>query len=270
MNRNVRQVRIADKSGFFVLLSMTSFATLILLWQAIAVYIEYSSPELVTFLPSPWKVVVTGGEMLVTSSFWHAMLLSNVRVLAGFTLSTALAVPLGIWLGAFPKYRGVAGPISDFGRYIPVAAVIPLMILWAGTGELLKTLVLFLGTFFPLVVMITDNVRRVPIEYVDSALTMGARTKHVVLGVLLPAAAPAIYDSLRAGMGLTWSYLMMAEIVAAENGLGFIINYSQKFLRTPQIFFVIIVLGILGLIYDLFFVVTRRILFRWTNDQRSK
>ena len=207
--------------------------------------------------------------MIQTREFWGALAVTNFRVVAGFSLAAILAVPLGILFGAYPKLEVLATPVTDFGRYLPVAALVPLLIIWAGVGDQQKILVLAIGTFFQILVMVTDAVRRVPLTHIDTALTLGCSRSRLPLRVLLPGSLPQIYDACRVGIGLTWSYLLLAEIVASENGLGYIIIRGQRFLRMDQIFFVVILLGLLGLLYDRAFTIPRRFLFPWAHEERA-
>jgi NitT/TauT family transport system permease protein len=208
-------------------------------------------------------------KMLRSGSFWKDLAITNYRVIVGFLLSVATAVPLGVLLGAYPQLTGIAGPVSNFGRYLPVAALVPLLILWAGVGDQQKILVLYVGTFFQLLVLTTDAVRRVPLQHLDSAATLGANSWSMVVRVLVPAAMPQIYDACRVAVGLTWSYVLVAEIVASEHGLGASIIRSQRFLQTDRIVFTIIVLGLLGLFYDLCFTTPRNWLFPWAIEERE-
>jgi NitT/TauT family transport system permease protein len=248
---------------------LCGFAGSVLAWQLLAMLMESRWPERAIFLPGPGQVSRQGWEMVWSIEFWTAVGVTNLRVVAGFVVAVALAIPLGIALGSYPQLEVLASPVTDFGRYLPVAALVPLLIIWAGVGDLQKILVLAIGTFFQVLVMVTDAVRRVPLMHVDTALTLGCCPRRVPFDVLLPAALPQIYDACRVGIGLTWSYLLVAEIVASENGLGYIIIRGQRFLRTDQIFFTVIVLGILGLAYDRAFTLPRRYLFRWAQEERQ-
>jgi len=204
-------------------------------WETVAL-IMASGGSGGIFFPRPWKVLLTGVSMIGSSGFWQALAISNFRVVAGFTLAAFVAIPLGVFLGSFPRAAGAMAPIMDFGRYLPVPALVPLSIIWAGVGDLQKILVLFIGCFFHLLVMVTDSIRRVPQLHVDSALTLGASPLRVVFKVLLPASMPQIFDACRVGVALTWSYLMVAELVASEVGLGAIIIRGERFLETDRIF----------------------------------
>lgn len=263
------KIRTPASRRWRLLAPIVGFLCCIMAWTLIALLMERYTPERAIFLPAPPQVIAKGVEMVSTVEFWTAMGATNIRVIIGFLLAALLAVPLGILLGSFSQLEGVASPISDFGRYIPVPALVPLLIIWAGVGDLQKILLLAIGTFFQILVLVTDAVLRIPIMHIDSALTLGASQTRVMCRVLLPAALPQIYDACRVGIGLTWSYLLVAEIVASENGLGYIIIRGQRFLQTDRIFFTIIVLGILGLLYDRAFTLSRRKLFLWAVEERN-
>jgi NitT/TauT family transport system permease protein len=252
-----------------VIAPVLGFLCIVILWELVASYAAKWRPDQAIFLPSPWHVCLTGWNLCKTGSFWSAMLVTNLRVLGGFILAVLVAVPLGVLLGSYPRAESVASPVSNFARYIPVAALVPLLIVWAGVGDLQKILLLAIGTTFQVLVMVSDAINRVPIMHLDSALTLGVSQRRVMLTVLLPAAMPQIYDACRVGIGLTWSYLLLAEIVASENGLGYVIIRGQRFLETDTIFFVIIVLGVLGLVYDRAFTLTRKRLFPWAIEERN-
>jgi NitT/TauT family transport system permease protein len=171
-------------------------------------------------------------------------------------------------MGHFKIIQALIEPINDFIRYMPVAAFIPLAIVWAGTGDLEKVVIIFIGTFFQLILMIADNARNVPAAYLDVAYTLGGTRWGAVYKVLVPAALPGIFDSLRIAMGWAWSYLVVAEIVAANRGLGFLIIQSQRYLKTAEIFAGIIIIGIIGLATDHLFRWLSRKLFPWQEETK--
>lgn len=240
-----------------------SLGSLLMLWAAAAIVVGAMVPRLQVFFPGPIQVASTFAEMIQTPDFWRAFLASNFRVLCGFFLACLFGIPLGLVAGAHERTLKLVGPAMDFGRYIPVAAIVPVLILWAGVGDLQKILLLAIGTFFQVFVLVADAVRRVPQTHIDSARTLGVTRREILLRVHLPASAPEIFDACRVGIGLTWSYLLVAEVVAAQEGLGYVIIRSQRFLQTDRIFVTIIVLGILGLAYDRVFTACRSPLFPW-------
>ncbi|MGS0744448.1 ABC transporter permease [Syntrophomonas erecta subsp. sporosyntropha] len=216
------------------------------------------------FLPSPVDV----GKAFVTLHCEFGVLIpytliSLGRVVVGFLFAAALAIPLGIGMATNKKVEGFFSPFIGFVRYLPVSALIPLMILYFGIGEFEKIIVIFVGTFFQLVLMVQDTVASVPGELLKAAYTLGASGGTAYRRVLLPAAMPGIMDNLRICMGWAWTYLVIAELVAANSGLGFMILRSQRFLHTDQIFAGLIVIGGLGILTDYLFKYLSIILFPW-------
>ncbi len=215
------------------------------------------------FLPAPGAVVsrfltwITDGDLLQDAG------ISIFRVLAGFMASAVMALPLGLVIGAYRPVRAFFEPLLEFARYLPAVAFVPVVLLWAGIGETSKIIVIWIGTFFQMVIMLSDDVSRVPMPQVEAALTLGARGREVVLRVLLRSALPAMFDTLRITLGLAWTYLVVAEIVAANSGLGYAIMKAQRFLQTDRIFVGIIVIGLIGLGTDQFLRWLHRRLFPW-------
>jgi NitT/TauT family transport system permease protein len=157
---------------------------------------------------------------------------------------------MGVLLARNQLSGRIVLPVLDFCRYIPVAALVPLSILWLGVEERQKIVILTAGTFFQALVLVVDAIKRVPTPYLEVGLTLGVSGNRLAGRVLFPAAWPAIFDACRVCAGLTWSYLLVAELVAAELGLGYQIIRAQRFLKTDQIFFIIGVLGLIGFCYD--------------------
>lgn len=189
--------------------------------------------------------------------------ISIARVYGGFGMSVVLALPLGIVLGAFPPARALLEPVIDFSRYLPAVAFIPLIMLWVGIDESAKVTVIFIGTFCQMILLIAGDILRVPAAPIEAARTMGATNQEVIQHVLIPAAWPAMFDTLRAMMGLSWTYLVVAELVAASSGLGFSILKAQRFLQTDKIFAGILLIGLAGLVTDQAFRWLHRRAFPW-------
>ena len=202
------------------------------------------------FLPGPDKVFQRLGTWLMEDDLVGDTGISVYRVLAGFLLSAALALPLGLLIGAFRPIEALLEPLTDFIRYMPAVAFIPLVMLWVGIDEGAKISIIFIGTFFQMVLMVAENVRLVPVAQVEAAQTMGATREEIIRLVLLQSAKPAIMDTLRITMGWAWTYLVVAELVASHSGLGYAILRAQRFLKTDTIFAGIILIGLIGLLMD--------------------
>ena len=175
-----------------------------------------------------------------------------------------IGVPLGILMGAFKPVEAFLEPFVSFARYLPASAFIPLLILWAGLGEMQKLLVIFIGSFFQLVIMVSVAVGSVRRDLVEAAYTLGARPSGIVSRVLLPASAPGIAEILRLVLGWAWTYVIVAELIGSSSGIGHMIVDSQALLNTGQIIFGIIVIGVIGLVSDFLFKALNRRLFPWS------
>jgi NitT/TauT family transport system permease protein len=217
------------------------------------------------FLPSPSAV---GSELLIqiqSGTLWLDVRASVYRISVGWILSTLFALPIGILMGNFRFFEGLFEPFIDFVRYMPAVAFVPLTILWAGVDDGQKFIILFIGTFFQQVLMVMDNVKTVPYEMIQVSYTFGLSKWEILQQVILPAALPGIWDTLRITLGWAWTYLVVAELVAANVGLGYRIMRAQRFLQTDTIILGILVIGVLGLITDYAFKSTYRVLFRWAE-----
>ena len=217
------------------------------------------------FLPGPGSVLARLSTWLTEDNLIGDAGISLYRVVAGFLLSAALALPLGLLIGAFRPVEALLEPLTDFIRYMPAVAFIPLVMLWLGIAESAKISIIFIGTFFQMVLMVAENVRGVPRAQIEAAQTMGATREEVIRLVLLPSARPAILDTLRITMGWAWTYLVVAELVAANSGIGYAILKAQRFLKTDTIFGGIILIGLIGLLMDQGFRWLHRQAFPWLH-----
>ena len=202
------------------------------------------------FLPGPLQVAERLSQWLFEGELLTDTGISVYRVVAGFALSAVFALPIGLMIGAFRPVEAILEPLTDFIRYMPAVAFIPLVMLWFGIEESAKIAIIFIGTFFQMVLMVAENVRLVPTAQVEAAQTMGATREEIIRLVLLQSAKPAILDTLRITMGWAWTYLVVAELVAANSGLGFAILKAQRFLKTDVIFGGIVLIGVIGLVMD--------------------
>jgi NitT/TauT family transport system permease protein len=219
------------------------------------------------FLPGPAKVVTRIGTWAMEDDLLGDAFISTLRVVMGWTLSALLAVPLGLFIGSWRAVQALLEPLTDFIRYMPAVAFIPLVMLWVGIDEGAKVAIIFIGTFFQMVLMVAEDVRRVPMAQIEAAQTMGATRLEVLEKVILPSAKPALLDTLRITMGWAWTYLVVAELVAANSGLGFAILKAQRFLQTDKIFAGILLIGVIGLAIDQLFRLLHRKSFPWMHGR---
>ena len=202
-------------------------------------------------------------EMAADGSLWEHCFISIKRVMIGWLWSAVVALPCGMLMAKAPAFRAIIQPVIEFVRYLPVVALVPLTILYLGVGETPKYVIIWLGTFFQLVLMIADTVSSVDKNMINAALTLGAGKFQLYTEVIFPAALPGFMDDFRLTIGWAWTYLVVAEMVAASNGLGYMILKSQRFMATDVIFGGLIMIGLIGLITDLIMKVLTRIVVPW-------
>ncbi|KTS84500.1 MULTISPECIES: ABC transporter permease [Microbacterium] len=248
----------------YVTTAVVSFVVLLVLWALVSAA-GVANPR---FLPSPLEVAVTLGEQIANGQLLADLGASTYRILVGFLLATVLAVPIGAVVGISARVEAAVQPLVDFIRYMPVVAFVPLTILWIGVGEEQKWLIIFLGTFFQQVLMVADAVRSVPRSFIDVGETLGLSNGRILARIVLRASAPRIWDALRITLGWAWTWIVLAELVAATTGLGYRIVLAQRFLQTDLIFAYLIVLGILGLVTDVLMRLIGRALFRYERIRR--
>ena len=208
---------------------------------------ELVSPR---FLPNPWEVVKALYVMLVDQSFLEDIWISVARVWGAFLMSAIMAIPIGIWMSSYRIVGMLMEPIVDFIRYLPVPALVPLLIIWFGIGESSKIAVLWMGTFFQLVLLIADDTKRVPKEYIETGFTVGARPRQITWDIVLRSMLPKIVDNLRITLGWCWTYIIIAEIVASNAGIGHAIWSARRFVKTPEVMAGILTVGVIGLLTD--------------------
>jgi NitT/TauT family transport system permease protein len=216
------------------------------------------------FLPSPTAIGGAGLDLFRDGTLLDDMRASISVIVTGWALAVVAGLPIGILMGSFKVVEALVEPVVDFVRYLPVSAMIPLLILYIGIGTAEKVAVIFIGTFFQLVLLVADVAAHVPREQLDVSYTLGATRAQVIGRVLLPATLPGVMDTLRITMGWAWTYLIVAEIVSADRGLGYLILNSMRGLFTDRIFVGLVVIGALGLLFDLTFKWLHRRLLPWS------
>lgn len=209
-------------------------------------------------VPAPQKVFATTYELFFERGFAADVLISIRRVILAFAMASAVAVPLGLLMGAFPAVEAIFAPFVSAWRYLPAPSFIPILLMWFGTGEAPKLALLFIGVIFFLITLIMDHTKNVREELVETALTLGAGRPTVVMKVVFPAVLPDIVVAMRQMLAMAWTYLVIAEIVASTTGIGAMMMRARRFLKTDEILSGIIVIGALGLIFDLLFAALHR------------
>ena len=223
-------------------------------------YGRFAPPD---FLPSPTEVLRGTLQLFLQYDLWGSIMISSRRILFSFLLASAAALPLGVLMGAFEPVNRFFEPIMSPLRYMPISAFIPLLILWFGIYEKQKIAFLFLGVFVYLLPVVVTAIRVVPEELVQTSLTLGASRWQVIRSVLVPAALPEIFDSFRVMNAIAWTYVILAEVVNPEHGLGYMVELARTHQKASWSFAGLLVIGGIGLLTDAFIRLLGSILFRW-------
>jgi len=247
--------------GTRVALGIAFFVLFFALWAAVT----FGGLVPKTFLADPATMLVSGYRLLAEHGFAGDIGMTVWRVVGGFVIAAALALPLGIAMGAYKPVEAFFEPFVSFARYLPASAFIPLLILWAGIGEAQKLALIFIGSFFQLVLMIAVIVGNTRRDLVEAAYTLGVGDLGLIRRVLIPGAAPEIAEALRLVLGWAWTYVIVAELIGASSGIGHMIMDSQSLLATDQIVFGILVIGLIGLVSDVLFKAANRRLYPWAQ-----
>ncbi len=242
------------------------FLSLFGLW-ALASYGEWVRP---VFLPTPTGVLQRAVTLYQQEILVRDLWISNVRVFSGFLMAVVVAIPLGMLAGNMRIFSAAIDPFMGFLRYMPVPAFIPLLVLYAGIDELPKILLIFIGTVVQMTIMVGDVTRQVQADLIRAAMVLGANGREIFRKVIWKGSLPGIVDTLRINLGFAWTYLVVAELVAADEGMGFRILRSQRFMQTDTIFLYILLIGLLGIIFDFLFRRFHRWAFPWSQEGLRK
>ncbi len=248
---------LARSTGFVVGLVLP--AVVLGAW-CIATYGGLAPPD---FLPSPSETAKGTLQLFIEHDLARAIWVSTQRILIAFLLASAIALPLGVLMGAFEPINRLFEPIVSPLRYMPISAFIPLLILWFGIYESQKVAFLFLGVFVYLLPVVVSAIRAVPDELVQTALTLGATRLQVIRTILVPAALPEIFDSFRVMNAISWTYVILAEAVNAQGGLGYMVDLAYRHQKASWSFAGLLVIGGIGLLTDLVIRSVSGILFGW-------
>jgi NitT/TauT family transport system permease protein len=215
------------------------------------------------FLPSPTEVIRGTLQLFIEHDLGLAIWISTKRILIAFFLAAAVALPLGVLMGSFEPVNRLFEPIVAPLRYMPISAFIPLLILWFGIYESQKVAFLFLGVFVYLLPVVVTAIRAVPEELVQTSLTLGASRLQVVRTILVPASLPEIFDSFRVMNAISWTYVILAEAVNPEHGLGYMVELARTHQKASWSFAGLLVIGGIGLLTDTLIRAVSSALFRW-------
>jgi NitT/TauT family transport system permease protein len=214
-------------------------------------------------LPPLGDTFAAGFELARSGELFTDLWASTERVLSGFGLAVLVSVPIGILMGTFLAGEALFEPLFAMLRYLPAPAFIPLFLVWFGIDEAPKIALVFTGTVFFNTLMTADVVRSVPRDLVNVSYTLGARRGEVLLKVIVPHSVPGIIDSIRVNIAAAWALLVVAEVVSSTTGLGRSIMQSQRFQRIDEMFAVLLVIGVVGVVMDVALRLLRARVGRW-------
>jgi ABC-type nitrate/sulfonate/bicarbonate transport system permease component len=251
-----------------ILLGLTPIAVIGIVWFCITwgpVEERVISPNI---LPSPGEVVQSVPLLFAAEKKVHFQILVSLRrVGVAFLLAVGLTVPLGILMGSLGSVRAMFTPVTTASGYIPIATLVPLTMSWFGTGELMKVMFLALAFGIFLLPQVVRAVAGVPDIFVRTASTLGVSRWQMICRVLVPVAMPDIWNSMRMAFGVGWTYLVLAEVVVLDDGLGFLVAISQRRGPREHIYLVIVIITLIAWFADFLWVRIGSLLFPYKRSQ---
>ncbi|MGG6110476.1 taurine ABC transporter permease TauC [Pantoea allii] len=266
---SVRQRRLRWPFSTPFTLSALSLLLLLFIWWSVTA-LGLIAP---LFLPSPQQVVrklllVAGPQGFMDATLWQHLSASLTRMLIALTAAAAIGIPVGIAMGISPVVRALVDPLIELYRPVPPLAYLPLMVIWFGIGETSKILLIFLAIFAPVVLSTVAGVRNAQQVRLRAAASLGANRWQQLRWVILPGALPEILTGLRIGLGVGWSTLVAAELIAATRGLGFMVQSAGEFLATDVVLAGIAVIAVVAFSLELSLRALQRRLTPWNGEQK--
>ncbi|ANN80000.1 ABC transporter permease [Bordetella flabilis] len=251
----------AGRRPDLMLISSVSVIALLLFWEMVC-RLQWMDP---LFLPPPSAVFGRMVAMWGQDTLVGHVLASARRVMVGFAAATALAIPLGIFLGTSQRARAAFDPILSFLRPLPSMSWIPLSLLWFGITETQKYSIVFMGTFAPALLYVIEATRNIDPLLIRAARNLGASNAQVMRSVILPASLPQIFSGFKVILGLSWTCVISAELVAAKEGLGFLIMNGKEFFQTDTVVLGMVLISVTVLITDVVFRFIENRVLAWSR-----
>ncbi|HED3064500.1 TPA: taurine ABC transporter permease TauC [Kluyvera ascorbata] len=248
-------------------LSLATLAVLLVIWWAVAAA-HWVSP---LFLPAPGQVLnklltIASPQGFMDATLWQHLAASLGRIVVALLAATLIGIPVGIAMGLSPTVRGILDPLIELYRPVPPLAYLPLMVIWFGIGEISKILLIYLAIFAPVAMSTLAGVKSAQQVRIRAAQSLGANRAQVLWLVILPGALPEILTGLRIGLGVGWSTLVAAELIAATRGLGFMVQSAGEFLATDVVLAGIAVIAIIAFSLELGLRALQRRLTPWHGE----
>ncbi len=275
LSQNAKTTESTHRGGFkniflqhkSIFISTLSVLSLLLLWYVITAL--QLVPAL--FLPSPYavwqKFLTVSQQGFMQATLWQHLAASITRVLLALIAAIVVGVPLGLWMGMNKWVRAVLDPLVELLRPIPPLAYLPLLVIWFGIGEGTKVLLIFFSILAPVIISSAHGVLSHQINRERAAQSLGATNLQVLKYVILPTALPHILTGIRIGLGVGWSTLVASELVAADRGIGFMVQSAAQFLITDTVVLGIIVIAVVAVSFELFLRWLQKEISPWYGQQ---
>lgn len=252
-------------AGQRLVLGAAGWVAFLLLWQ-ITSQMDLAPDRL---YPGPAAVFSSLQELFLEKGFFSDVISSVTRIVISFTIAILIALPIGLMMGSFARVDSILNPLLGAWRYLPAPAFIPLLLMWLGTGDTQKITLLLMGVVFFLVIMLADVTRQTPRVLIETAKTLGGGRRIILWTVLFRHSLPGYVDTCRQMLAVSWTYLVIAEIVAATDGIGAMMMRAKRFVHVDDIMAGIVTIGVLGLLFDVLFRLIYRKCFPYLGRAQS-
>lgn len=239
---------------------------LLLLWEILG-RAGYINP---TILPTPGKIFEACIKLINKGRLQADILISLRRVMEGYLIGAFLGIVVGVGMGMFPTLENLMSLITGLLRPIPIVAWVPVLILWMGIGEASKVTVIAIGSFWPVLLNVTDGIRNVDVKYKEVAQVFVKPKRIELFRVILPAALPMIFTGLRISVGTAWVSVIGAELIASSSGLGYLIQYSRELSQPANMLVGVFAIGVIGLLINKLIVVIEKYALHWNRNIKTK
>lgn len=248
-----------------LVLGALGWVAFLLLWQVTS-EMDLAPDRL---YPGPTAVFSSLQELFLEKGFFSDVVSSVTRIVISFAIAVLIALPVGLLMGSFARVDSLLNPLLGAWRYLPAPAFIPLLLMWLGTGDTQKITLLLMGVVFFLVIMLADVTRQTPRVLIETAKTLGGGRRIILWTVLFRHSLPCYVDTCRQMLAVSWTYLVIAEIVAATDGIGAMMMRAKRFVHVDDIMAGIVTIGVLGLLFDVLFRLVYRKCFPYLGRAQS-
>ncbi|SEE23209.1 ABC transporter permease [Ruania alba] len=260
-SRAAERARRVRRAIVDAILGTLGFLIILTAWQLASTF-GAMRPGL---LPPPGDVGAVLVEGLLSGDLLHDLIVSSRRVIIGIAIGMSLAIPVGFALGWFPRARVTFNPLVNFFRALPPIALVPLVVIYFGIGEVAREVILIYAGFFATVIVVYEGIGSIEEKYIRAGRTLGTSRLELFSKVILPLSTPHIFTAARISLGIGWSSLVAAELVAAQDGLGAAIQNASNFLDVPRMYAGIILIGAAALAMDLIIRLIAARVLRWQD-----